>query len=174
MGEASLHLLFDLAAALLFIISSGLVFNEKFRQNYVAVGCAAIIATLSSYFVFEELKHRFSGPAVSSQTLVRWNAKGTDNFSAADLARLKSMMQANACRLGCTDDRFSLFRLPLESERPAYLVSITEPGWCGSGGCMGALMILVKDKLYVVKEDLGLTDRQAMLIAREVVNERPE
>jgi hypothetical protein len=35
---------------------------------------------------------------------------------------------------------------------------------------MTAVMVLDKGRLYIVREDLGMDDRQAMLIAREAVS----
>ena len=54
---AGMHL-FELVALLLFILSSGLFFNKRFRENYVAIGLAGIIALISSYFLFEEIATR--------------------------------------------------------------------------------------------------------------------
>jgi hypothetical protein len=48
----------ELLALLLFILSSGLLFNERFRHNYFAVGTAGVIGLVSSYFLFETISTR--------------------------------------------------------------------------------------------------------------------
>jgi formylglycine-generating enzyme required for sulfatase activity len=50
---------FEFVMLAVFVLSSGLFFNERFRENYLAVGLAGLIALLSSYFVFETLWDRF-------------------------------------------------------------------------------------------------------------------
>src|SRR5690242_4372611 len=44
--------------AILFVVSSGLLFNERFRGNYIVVAAAALIAMGSSYMLFEEFTKR--------------------------------------------------------------------------------------------------------------------
>lgn len=44
--------------AALFVLSSGLLFSERFRANGLMVGIAALIAIVSSYFLFEEVARR--------------------------------------------------------------------------------------------------------------------
>jgi hypothetical protein len=171
-----LHLLFELIAGTIFALSSGLLFNERFRRSYVAIAVASAIATTSSVFLLRDVFHQLTGMEKSAATPVTtasWNSKGSDSFSAADLKELASSMQVNACRVGCTGEKFELMRLPLggvEGDRPIYKVTHIEDGFCGSGGCMTAVMVLDKGRLYIVREDRGMGDRQAMLIAREAVS----
>jgi hypothetical protein len=174
-----LYLLFELVGGCVFALSSGLLFSNRFRQSYLAIAAASVIAITSSVFLLKDLVHQLTGTeksAASSTVAVSWNSKGTDSFSAADLAELADMMQINACRMGCSDKKFQLFRLPLDhvaKERPIYRVTHIEQGYCGSGGCMSAVMVLDNGRLYIVKEDLGMDDRQAMLIAREASTQYP-
>lgn len=176
-----MHLIVEFAAGIVFVLSAGLIFNGRFRESYLAVACAGVIALASSYFAFEEMIHRVVSSTMQnaphSEQPVKWNSKGTDSFSSADLATLKLMMDTNACRMGCANDTFDLLRIPIENAadgRRIYRVSYIKDGFCGSGGCMTAVMILDEGHLYIVREDLGLSDRQAMLIAREASSQKPK
>ena len=44
-----------LIAGFLFVVSSGLLFNDRFRSNWTLVGAAAIIAMLSTYLLFDQV-----------------------------------------------------------------------------------------------------------------------
>lgn len=44
--------------AILFVLSSGLLFNEQFRENKPLFLLAGLIALTSSYFLFEEMTAR--------------------------------------------------------------------------------------------------------------------
>jgi hypothetical protein len=50
--------MFTVLAAILFVLSSGLIYNERFRRHRVLVGLAASIAILSSIFLLQELPER--------------------------------------------------------------------------------------------------------------------
>ena len=170
-----MHLLLELIAGTIFALSSGLLFNERFRRSYVAIAVASAIAMTSSVFLLRDVFHQLPGTEKGPTTPVTatWNSRGSDTFSAADLKELASAMQVNACRVGCTDKKFDLMRLPLgglEGDRAVYKVTHVEDGFCGSGGCVTAVMVLDKGSLYIVAEDRGMDDRQAMLIAREAVS----
>jgi hypothetical protein len=62
--------MFTVAAAILFALSSGLLFNERFKRNYLLVGITATIAILSSLFLMQELSARigFGVPAAVRDT----------------------------------------------------------------------------------------------------------
>lgn len=47
--------MFTIIAGALFVLSSGLMFNERFKSSIVLVGLASIIALLSSIFLLQEL-----------------------------------------------------------------------------------------------------------------------
>ncbi len=50
--------IFEIIPALIFVLSSGLLFNKRFRENQVLVGVAGLIALVASYFLFEEVMNR--------------------------------------------------------------------------------------------------------------------
>jgi hypothetical protein len=54
--------IFEFVMFAAFVLSSGLFFNKRFRENFLAVGLAGMIAVLSSYFLFETLWDRFPAP----------------------------------------------------------------------------------------------------------------
>jgi hypothetical protein len=56
-----------LIEASLFVLSSGLLFNERFRANGLLVGIAAVIAIVSSYLLFEEVARRVAREVVAEQ-----------------------------------------------------------------------------------------------------------
>lgn len=167
----------------MFTLSSGLMFNAKFRENYLAVGAASIIAFASSYFLFEALSKRFgqipSSSTASTPPPRAWNSEGDDIFTANDLAMLAGPAGAHVCEAGCYLPKYNLLRLPLRDvegeRRRAFLVTQTDtPSCAGSGGCMTAVMIWQEEKMYVIEEGFGISDRQAMLIAREALTSRPK
>ena len=55
-----------LLEAILFILSSGLLFNKRFRENPFLVLIAGTIGLVSSYFLTEEIYRRFIAPPPSS------------------------------------------------------------------------------------------------------------
>lgn len=69
----------EIIPALLFLLSSGLLFNERYRNNLLLVTLAGAIALISSYFLIEQITERIianrlessaakSPPAVSIPT----------------------------------------------------------------------------------------------------------
>lgn len=50
--------LLELFAGLMFVASSGIFFQERFRKNWLLVACAGAIALLSTYFLTVELTER--------------------------------------------------------------------------------------------------------------------
>jgi len=54
-------ILLEIIAGVLFVVTSGLLFNDKFRRNRLLIGAAAIVAAVSSYFLFVQLSDLFTG-----------------------------------------------------------------------------------------------------------------
>lgn len=54
-----------LIEAALFLLTCGLLFNEKFRSNWLLMSVAAVISIASTVLLFEELRHRFKEPPVA-------------------------------------------------------------------------------------------------------------
>lgn len=63
---------FDIIAGILFIVSSGFFFNERFRKNWFAVGVAGTIAVVSTYFLTQQMieiaisEHLRNNPSVTN------------------------------------------------------------------------------------------------------------
>ena len=51
-------MLTEIICGILFVISSGLLFNEKFREHKILIGIAASIAIVSTYFLTAEITER--------------------------------------------------------------------------------------------------------------------
>jgi hypothetical protein len=160
----------------IFALSSGFLF-EKYRDNYWAVGGAATLALISSALLLGSVySHIFGGPNATERQADEpgyvWTTKGDDMFPAAVLADLGLKARGNVCRMGCQIDKYDLVSLPLagtDFDTRAYLVTFTDPGFCGSGGCSSAVMILRNGTMYMIVSGLGISDRQAMIIAREAL-----
>jgi hypothetical protein len=60
-------MLWPLVEFLLFVASSGVLFNEQFRKNHLAVSIAGCIALTSFYFLAQTVLDKF-GPVSSIQT----------------------------------------------------------------------------------------------------------
>src|ERR1700729_3708173 len=54
-----MRILIEIIAALLFVMSSGLFFNGRFRHNIIAVTVAGTVATVSSYLLIDSFHLRF-------------------------------------------------------------------------------------------------------------------
>lgn len=61
-------LVVEFIAGILFIASSGVLFNERFRRNRYLVGAAAIIGLISTYFLTEQLIDRMLTQRIEQQT----------------------------------------------------------------------------------------------------------
>jgi hypothetical protein len=159
---------------LLFVISSGLFFSERFRGNIAAVVLAGTIAVISTVFLFQDLSGRLGLRQTGSReaTLEKRVGDPQGLFTADAMARLDRAANANACAKGCQLTNFEMMRLPLDSNvgRRAYLVTTLDQGWCGSAGCASAVIVFQENgQPFILREDHGITDRQAMLIAREAM-----
>jgi hypothetical protein len=58
----------EVIAAMLFVGSTGLLFNERFRSNHFLVFCAASIALVSTYLLTEQIVRQ-----IVSKVLVEWD-----------------------------------------------------------------------------------------------------
>lgn len=70
-------LVVEVIAGVLFIASSGLLFNERFRRNRYLVGLAAIIGLVSTYFLTEQLIDRMLTQRMEQQTASNPNSRST-------------------------------------------------------------------------------------------------
>jgi hypothetical protein len=165
----------EIVAALIFVFSSGLLFNGRFRENYWAVGVAGAVALVSSYFLLESLIQRLivkhtatvTVPADGAAALKRPN---DSFFSSIDLITLAVMADTKRCDQQCSENNFSMTRVPVsdlgEKDR-FYLIITGNLMFCGSGGCIGAVMLYRRGRMSILHEDQGITDRQAMMVARD-------
>jgi hypothetical protein len=72
------------------------------------------------------------------------------------------------------DDVFALPVYAPGTDGAPYLITSTDLGFCGSGGCMSAVMILRNGKMYMITDGNGIMERQAMIIAREALENPPK
>ena len=171
-----MHPFVELVAAVAFISSSGLFFNERFRANYLAVGIAGIIATVSTYYLMQDVSGRLFG-VKSDRPLYVVKYEPTDGpFTKKTLDEINSYGLANVCSKQCDGSDFTMFHLPVEGSigftRGVFLVVTGDQGFCGSGGCSDMIVLLEEKKRPVVLyEGQGTTDRLAMIIAREALQQ---
>jgi hypothetical protein len=59
--------LFEIIPALVFVLSSGLLFNKRFRENNFLVAIAGMIALVATYFLFEEVTNRIVKSHIEKQ-----------------------------------------------------------------------------------------------------------
>lgn len=57
-----------LIEAVIFVLSSGLIFNERFRTNKSLMAIAGLIALASSYLILEEVTKRIVKDQLGSQS----------------------------------------------------------------------------------------------------------
>lgn len=67
-------LLPEIIAALLFVGSTGILFNDKFRKNRLLVLCAAAIALASTYLLTEQVVRAVVRQTLDQQSVARQNA----------------------------------------------------------------------------------------------------
>jgi hypothetical protein len=181
-----LYLLLEIAGSLVFVLSSGLAFHARYRNNYWALSAAVVLALVSSLLLFESLYNRFVGSTNQSHAKARpsidaplmWNAKGDDIFTKEVLYSIEQVAGANVCSIECKVGDFSLLRLPLNSplgDTRAFLAQETNLNYCGSGGCYSSVLIFYNSKIYTIEAAAGpgISDRQAVLIAREALAHPP-
>jgi hypothetical protein len=81
-------ILIEVIAGLLFVATSGLLFNERFRRNRYLVIAAAILALISTYFLFEQVVSRAIKERLESETAEQ-SAPSPDTTNSAP-PRVKS------------------------------------------------------------------------------------
>lgn len=170
-----------------FIFTSGLLFSPRFSRNYLVIFVAAVLAVLSTLFVFDDVAKflGFGQKIVAEQLQIYHGEARNPPFTPAELNNIVDRTFANVCRSSCiicsiegpdcdvTEERISMLRLPLLTsplDRRAYLVSFEYREYCGSAGCPGILLIISDDGTFaILHEDLGISDDTALLIAREAI-----
>jgi hypothetical protein len=162
----------EAVTGLIFILSSGLLFSAKYRQNWFVVLCAGLFATISSYFVLEEVVKRIIEKQNESETI---STPADRFFTDADLLEIAKLVDNKRCWEECTESKYFIIHLPIDNGRDGskpYLVQTTDLGFCGSGGCNNAVMLFYKNRMIVVREGFGITEDQAMIIARDALRRR--
>lgn len=93
-----------------------------------------------------------------------------DVFNSVLLGDISSVVNTNACDTGCATDVYDLFHIPLANTldgRRFYLVTMSDLDYCGSSGCASAIVFYEGGKLYYMHAGQGISDREAVEIARE-------
>lgn len=98
---------------------------------------------------------------------------GDEVFDEKEVA-IAAMADARPCWTECSDALYHLLRLPADDlafEGPrVYLVTTQSRDFCGSGGCYRSFMVLRDGRMRTVNTwATGLGDRQASLVAREIL-----
>ena len=111
-------LVFEIIPALLFILSSGLLFQDRFRENRWMVAFASVVALVASYFLFEQITDRLAPSKVEAKEAPKGvtvamapTAAGEDGLR--DLTALRDAI--NGLSDNTTDERLhELFGAPAE------------------------------------------------------------
>jgi len=134
-------LLGDVLSAFLFVASSGLLFNKKFRESRILVVCAGIIALASTYFLTRQIVEE-----VVSERLQMLDGRSTEPAapeakSTPGEVRRKSQVTepqaiAPAPLLGTTPVRATYFKLTDSNAKDIWSTSVFSyaPGGGGPGG----------------------------------------
>jgi hypothetical protein len=61
----------EIIGALVFVLSSGLLFHERYRKNQLLIIGAGVIALASSYFLFEEISRRMAIEVIKQESTPR-------------------------------------------------------------------------------------------------------
>lgn len=109
--------LFELIPALLFVLSSGLLFQDRFRENRFMVAFASVVALVASYFLFEQITDRMwpkvEAKQASTSTKVADEPAAPKYKGFADLAAVRDAV--NGLTENTTEERLTaLFGVPAE------------------------------------------------------------
>jgi hypothetical protein len=165
---SALFLYLEIFSFVLFVLSSGLAFNARYKDRPMFVAAAVIFALLSSYFVIEEASKRVGHFFTKGSKPL---ARGGSIFTQQELEDLAAQAGAHVCFAGCTLAQHTLLRVPsledVEGDKRTFLITKNNAVSCrSSAGCPSAVVIWDDDKMYLVKEGF-ISDRQASLIARQ-------
>jgi uncharacterized protein YecT (DUF1311 family) len=69
------------------------------------------------------------------------------------------------CPKECSNETVSMVRLPLPSGKVGFLVTTNDQGFCGSSGCLSAVVVVTGNRFTKIKEDQGITKNQAITLA---------
>jgi hypothetical protein len=95
----------EIVAALLFVGSSGLFFNERFRKNRVLIAGAGIIALVSTYFLTVEIVNRaMPSQQETSSEFIEMCARAEVNWAqlreSEDMSLLRTLLTSTPERCG--------------------------------------------------------------------------
>ena len=178
-------LVLEIAMAVAFVATSGLLFSDRFRRNYVVIGLTSMLGIASIYLTFFH-NGSTDGPFVTNSPLEKYRGEVRgEPFTRQELVHIVDRTFYNVCRTSCIicpaanlncdlqNDYLKVLKLPLFSnstERGAYLVSYEEKNLCGSAGCPNLVLIISSDgEFAIAHEDWGVSDETAMLVAREAI-----
>lgn len=177
-------ILVQIAMALAFVATSGLMFSDRFQRNKIVMGLASLLAIITLYLTF--FGQSQDAQMVSNAPLEIYKGEPRrEPFTREELANIADRTFANICRTSCIicpstnpncdlqNDYFKILKLPIFSnnvERSAYLISYEERNLCGSAGCPSIVLIIRSDEEFAIAhEDWGISDETAMLVAREAI-----
>lgn len=72
---------------------------------------------------------------------------------------------SKACSNECKNESFNMVRLVLPNGKVGFLITTNDQDFCGSGGCSSAVAVVSGGKFVKIKEGLGITKAQAVVLA---------
>ncbi len=125
----------ELVAACFFVASSGLFFNERFRNSRLLVLCAGLIALVSTYFLTEELIDRAISRRLASESEQPAQQQPALPVQEPRADPVAASAQALSDQSGALPE---MVRIPGQNfEVGRYEVTFAQWDVCVAGGCNG-------------------------------------
>jgi uncharacterized protein YecT (DUF1311 family) len=84
-------------------------------------------------------------------------------FGDKELAALFEL--SKTCSKTCENAAATLVRLTLQKNKIGFLITTNNQDFCGSGGCLGAVVVVSGNKFVKLKEGVGISETEAVSVA---------